>query len=71
MSKAPKKPKYAPQARYQAKKAAEGAYVQVNVKFKKASDVAMFEKLRERFEGDSDSAIVRRAVEALASRSNK
>lgn len=65
-----KKPsKYEAQQRYQAKKAAE--YVQVNVKFKSAADVKMFKKLRDRFEGESDSGIVRLAVRELASRKNK
>lgn len=65
-----KKPvKHPAQARYQAKKAAE--YVQVNVKFKSAADVKMFEKLRARFEGESDSGIVRLAVKKLAEKSNK
>jgi hypothetical protein len=65
-----KKVKYPSQARYQAKKAAEGAYVQVNVKFKTANDVAMFEKLRERFPDDSDSKIVRNAVKEMARKKN-
>lgn len=72
MTKAPKKPaKNAAQQRYAAKKTAEGAHVQVNVKFKSAADVKMFEKLRARFEGESDSGIVRIAVKKLAEKSNK
>lgn len=71
MTKKPRNPKFEPQARYQAKKEAEGAYVQVNVKFKTAADVKMFERLRERFEGESDSAIVRKAVKELAAKGNK
>ena len=71
MSKPKKKTKHEPQARYQAKKEAEGAYVQVNVKFKTAADVAMFQRLRDRFEGESDSAIVRKAVKELDAKRNK
>ena len=62
--------KYEAQARYQAKKEAAGAYVQVNVKFKSAADVKMFERLRERFESLSDSGIVRLAVKELARKKN-
>jgi len=65
-----KKVKHPAQARYQAAKEAAGAYVQVNVKFKTAADVKMFERLRERFEGKSNSAIVRLAVKELAARKN-
>lgn len=72
MTKAPKKPaKHAAQQRYEAKKTAEGAHVQVNIKFKSAADVKMFEKLRARFEGVSDSGIVRIAVKKLSEKSNK
>lgn len=66
-----KKVKHPAQARYQAKKAAEGAYIQVNVKFKSKADVKMFEKLRVRFEDESDSGIVRKAVRELAAKGNK
>ena len=65
-----KKIKHPAQARYQAKKEAEGAYVQVNVKFKAAADVKMFDGLRRRFDKLSDSGIVRLAVKELASKKN-
>lgn len=67
-----KKPtKHAAQQRYDAEKTAAGAHIQVNVKFKAKADVKMFEKLRKRFEGESDSGIVRKAVRELAAKSNK
>jgi hypothetical protein len=67
-----KKPaKHAAQQRYDAKKTEAGAHVQVNVKFKSAADVKMFQKLRERFEDETDSGIVRIAVKRLAAKSNK
>lgn len=71
MSKPKKKTKHAAQQRYDAEKTAAGAHVQVNVKFKTAADVAMFQRLRDRFEGESDSAIVRKAVKELDAKRNK
>lgn len=67
---AKKQPKHKAQAQYQARKEAEGAYVQVNVKWKTAADVKMFEALRERFDDLSDSGIVRKAVKELAAKKN-
>lgn len=61
--------KHPAQARYQAAKASE--YIQVNVKWKAKADVKMFEKLRKRFDGVSDSGIVRLAVKELAGKVNK
>lgn len=63
--------------RTEAQIAAEQAYsaaheiIQVNLKFKTKADVAMFKKLRARFDGEADSAIVRKAVKELAAKSNK
>ena len=62
--------------RTEAQIAAEEAYaakreiIQVNIKFKSAADVKMFKKLRARFEGESDSAIIRTAVKRLAATKN-
>ena len=62
--------------RTEAQIAAEEAYaakheiIQVNIKFKSATDVRMFKRLRERFD-ETDSAIVRMAVKALDKKSNR
>lgn len=63
-----KKIKHPAQAKYQAAKEADGAYIQVNVKWKTADDVKMFKRLRERFAHSSDSHIVRIAVKELAAK---
>jgi hypothetical protein len=70
MTKAPKKTKHAAKQRYDAKKTAAGEHVQINVKFKSAADVKMFKQLRDRFEGESDSGIVRMAVKKLSEDKN-
>lgn len=63
--------------RTEAQIAAEAAYsakheiIQVNLKFKAKEDVKMFKKLRDRFPDETDSAIVRKAVKLLASKSNR
>jgi hypothetical protein len=70
MGKAKKPTKHAAQQRYEAAKVAEGAHIQVNIKFKSEADVKMFKKLRARFEDETDSAIVRMAVKRLAATKN-
>lgn len=62
--------------RSEAQIAAEAAYaathkvIQVNVKWKTAADVAAFKKLRDRFDGVSDSGIVRLAIKKLSGAKN-
>jgi len=68
---AKKKTKHAAQQRYDAAKTEAGQHIQINLKLKTAADVKMFQKLRERFEGETDSGIVRLAVKKLAEKSNK
>lgn len=64
------RPRTEAQAEAEARYAATHESIQVNIKFKSAADVRMFKKLRERFEDESDSAIVRLAVKALAAKRN-
>lgn len=70
MTKKPRNPKYEPQAKYQAKKEAEGAYVQINVKLKTAADLKMWERLRSRFEDESPSGIARMGLRELDKKRN-
>ena len=70
MTKAPKKTKHAAQQRYDAEKTKAGEHVQINTKLKTAADLAMMEKLRARFEGQKDTAIVRIALKELATKKN-
>ena len=67
---APKRPRTDAQIAAEAAYAAAHEVVQVNVKFKAAADVKMFKQLRARFDGESDSAIVRLAVKKLAASKN-
>lgn len=53
------------QAKYEAAKLDAGAHVQINVKLKTIADVEMIGRLRERFPGDADPSITRRALRAL------
>jgi hypothetical protein len=53
------------QAAYAQRKAAAGEHVQVNVRFKTATDLAMIDRLRARFPDLADAAIVRQALAAL------
>ena len=71
MAKKAKKPsKHAAQQRYDAKQTAAGEHVQINLKLKTKADVEMMKLLRERFEGDKDTAIARRALRELAAKRN-
>ena len=45
--------------------------IQVNVRWKTAKDIAMFEALRKRFPDMTDSGIMRMAVKELAGRENR
>lgn len=58
------------QARYEKGKLAAGEHIQINVKLKAEADVDMMSDLRERFAGESDPAIVRKALRELHARSN-
>lgn len=60
-----KRPRTEAQIEAEAAYAAKHEVIQVNVKWKKAEDLKMFKRLRKRFEGEADSAIVRAAVKAL------
>lgn len=65
-----KKPRTEAQIRAEAAYAATREIIQVNIKFKSEADVKMFKRLRERFEGETDSSIVRAAVKELARKKN-
>ncbi len=65
MGKAKKPTKHAAQQRYEAKKVAEGAHIQFNVKMKTAADLKMMERLRKRFENERDPGIARLALRLL------
>lgn len=65
-----KRPRTDAQAEAEARYAAKTEIIQVNVKWKSAADVKMFKALRARFDGESDSAIVRAAVKELARKKN-
>lgn len=66
----PKRPRTEAQIAAEAAYAAEREIIQVNIKFKSAADVKMFKKLRARFDGEADSAIIRTAVKRLADTKN-
>lgn len=70
MGKAKKPTKHAAQQRYEAKKVAEGAHVQFNVKIKTAADLKMMERLRERFPDEKDPGIARIALRLLDKKRN-
>lgn len=70
MAKAKKPTKHAAQQRYEAKKVAEGAHVQFNVKIKTAADLKMLARLRERFPDEKDPGIARLAMRALDKKRN-
>lgn len=72
MAKKSKKPaKHAAQQRYDAEKTAAGEHIQINTKLKTKADVSMMKRLRERFEGEADSAIARKALRELDAKANK
>lgn len=58
------------EANYEAVKKAAGEWVQVNVRLKAKSDVAMMQALRERFPDMTDAAIAKMALKLLAGKKN-
>lgn len=65
-----KRPRTDAQAEAEARYAAKTETIQVSVKFKTGDDLKMFKRLRKRFEGASDSSIVRTALRELDTKKN-